>query len=174
MALNEFEIIERLFNHLTGPDESVLCGIGDDGAVLGVPAGVDLVVSTDTLVSGVHFFPESEPADIGYKTLAVNLSDMAAMAAQPRWATLSLTLPETDMDWLGAFSRGFAGIARDHRFDWRRYHTRPAFGKLHHPGYGSEQRCCQKERGAAGRWCVRQRRTGSCGTGIATAGTRGP
>ena len=111
MPLNEFELIERFFSHLTGGDESVSCGIGDDAAVLALPAGQELVVSTDTLVSDVHFFGDAEPFDIGFKSLAVNLSDMAAMGAQPRWATLALTVPRADMDWLQGFSRGFGALA---------------------------------------------------------------
>lgn len=114
MSINEFELIERLFRHLTEGDDSVGCGIGDDAAILKFPAGSDLVVTTDTLVSGVHFFADTDPRALGFKSLAVNLSDLAAMGAQPHWVTLSLTLPETDMDWLSDFSRGFAGAA--HRY----------------------------------------------------------
>lgn len=112
MPLNEFELIEQIFSHLAGGDDSVRCGIGDDAAILRFPGGSDLVVSTDTLVSGVHFFPDAGAYDVGFKSLAVNLSDMAAMSAQPRWITLSLTLPETDREWLTSFSRGFAVMAR--------------------------------------------------------------
>jgi hypothetical protein len=76
--------------------DDVLVGVGDDGAVLQVPAGSALVVSTDTLVWDVHFSDDYFPEDIGYKALAVNLSDLAAMAAQPAWASLALTLPSAD------------------------------------------------------------------------------
>lgn len=112
MPVNEFELIEQVFRHLTEEDGSILCGIGDDAAILRFPEGSDLVVTTDTLVSGLHFFPDVRAYDIGMKSLAVNLSDIAAMSAQPHWITLSLTLPETDMDWLASFSRGFADMAR--------------------------------------------------------------
>ena len=98
MPLGEFELIDRFFSRLTGSDDAVICGIGDDAAVLAVPAGEELVVSTDTLVSGVHFFADARPMDVGYKSLAVNLSDLAAMAAQPRWATLAVTVPAAEED----------------------------------------------------------------------------
>lgn len=111
MPLGEFELINRFFSHLTAGDDSVICGIGDDAAVLAVPPGRELVVSTDTLVSGVHFFADAHPTDVGYKSLAVNLSDLAAMAAQPRWATLAVTVPEAPEDWLAAFARGFGEAA---------------------------------------------------------------
>jgi len=89
----------------------VIAGIGDDAAVLQVPAGQELVVCMDTLVAGVHF-PEGTPAAaIGHKSLAVNLSDLAAMGATPAWATLSLTLPETNSTWIDAFSHAFCALA---------------------------------------------------------------
>lgn len=94
--------------------DDVLLGIGDDGAVLAPPPGRRLVVATDTLVAGVHFPRETRPADVGWKALAVNLSDLAAMGAEPAWALLSLTLPRADRDWVGAFAGGFAGLAREH------------------------------------------------------------
>jgi thiamine-monophosphate kinase len=111
MPLNEFELIERFFSHLTVGGETVSCGIGDDAAVLSLSPGQELVVSTDTLVSDVHFFGDAVPYDVGYKSVAVNLSDMAAMGAQPRWATLALTVPQADMEWLQGFSRGFGDVA---------------------------------------------------------------
>ena len=108
MSLTEFEAIEKYFAGLTPAGRGVMLGIGDDAALLEPGPDSCLVVSTDTLVSGVHFFPDADPADIGYKALAVNLSDMAAMAALPRWFTLALTLSETEMthEWLDGFSRG--------------------------------------------------------------------
>jgi len=111
MPLHEFELIDRFFSRLTGGDEAVSCGIGDDAAVLALSPDQELVVSTDTLVSGVHFFGDADPYDVGFKSLAVNLSDMAAMGAQPRWATLALSLPQADMAWLQGFSRGFGDVA---------------------------------------------------------------
>jgi len=101
---SEFSIIEQYFNRsLSRPD--VMCGIGDDAAIVQVPPHESLVVTTDTLNVGVHFPADASPADIAYKALMVNLSDLAAMGATPRWITLSLTLPETNADWLHAFSQ---------------------------------------------------------------------
>ena len=93
-----------------------MLGVGDDAALLEPDPDCRLVVSTDTLVSGVHFFPDADPADVGYKALAVNLSDLAAMAALPRWFTLALTLSETEMthEWLDGFARGLAEPARNY------------------------------------------------------------
>lgn len=88
-------------------------GIGDDCALLRPPAGMDLAVTVDTLVEGVHFPATTTPADLGHKALAVNLSDLAAMGAEPAWATLALTLPAADERWLTGFAAGFLGLAQD-------------------------------------------------------------
>ncbi len=112
--MNEFDIIEKYFKHLTDDDESVICGVGDDAAVIDIPPGYELVTSVDTLVNGVHFFADVNPYDLGFKSLAVNLSDMAAMAADPRWITLSLTLPEGDRAWLAGFTEGFSELAKQY------------------------------------------------------------
>ena len=116
MSLTEFGVIEKYFAGLTPGGRGVLLGVGDDAALLAADADSHLVVTTDSLVSGVHFFPDADPADIGYKSLAVNLSDMAAMAAAPRWITLALTLSEAEMnhDWLDGFARGLGGLAGNH------------------------------------------------------------
>ena len=90
-------------------------GIGDDAAVLAPPAGHELVATTDTLVAGVHFPASTRPEDIGWKSLAVNLSDLAAMGATPAWATLALTLPKADARWVGEFADGFAALAREYK-----------------------------------------------------------
>lgn len=111
MAGDEFALIERYFRGLTPARADVHTGIGDDAAVLDVPPGHELVVSTDTLVAGVHFPVSTPPADIGWKSLAVNLSDLAAMGAEPRWVTLALTLSGADDEFLGPFCRGFADCA---------------------------------------------------------------
>jgi thiamine-monophosphate kinase len=112
MALTEFNLIERYFTRpAAAPDPDVILGIGDDAALVRVPTGMELAVATDTLVEGVHFPPQTAPETIGHKALAVNLSDMAAMGAEPRWATLALTLPQADEDWLTAFSSGFLALA---------------------------------------------------------------
>ena len=100
MSIREFDLIDHYFSGLSPDDSSVCCGIGDDAAVIDVPPGEDLLVSVDTLVKDIHFSPYVEAFDIGYKSLAVNISDMAAMGAMPRWATLALTLPEIEPEWL--------------------------------------------------------------------------
>jgi thiamine-monophosphate kinase len=112
-ASGEFSLIERIRARARARDDVVL-GIGDDAALLQVPAGHELVLSTDTLVAGVHFPVETAAADIGWKALAVNLSDLAAMGATPAWCTLALTLPEADADWLDAFLDGFGELADEH------------------------------------------------------------
>ena len=92
-------------------------GIGDDAAVVAVPEGMQLVLSMDTLLSGVHFPTGTAAEDIGYKSLAVNLSDMAAMGAVPVWATMSMTLPDIDQAWLKDFMAGFKGLASEYKVD---------------------------------------------------------
>ena len=114
MPISEFDIIARYFTPAFVGRDDVLVGVGDDGAVLQVPAGSALVVSTDTLVRDVHFSDDYSPEDIGYKALAVNLSDLAAMAAQPAWASLALTLPRADEGWIADFARGFFDLADAH------------------------------------------------------------
>ncbi|MCU7904488.1 MAG: thiamine-phosphate kinase [Candidatus Thiodiazotropha sp. (ex Epidulcina cf. delphinae)] len=110
-ATAEFDIIRRYFSALTPSRDDVDLGIGDDAALLLAPRGMGLALSIDTLVAGVHFFPDVSPASLGYKALAVNLSDLAAMGAEPAWATLALTLPQIDESWIAAFSQGFAALA---------------------------------------------------------------
>ena len=109
----EFALVDRIRARVRARADVVL-GIGDDAAILRVPAGHDLVVSCDTLVPGVHFPTETAPADIGWKALAVNLSDLAAMAATPAWCTLALTLPDADGEWVDAFLDGFLELAEQH------------------------------------------------------------
>jgi len=111
MPLSEFDIIERFFRRPGGSRDDVLLGIGDDAALLAVPCDRDLAVAVDTLVSGRHFPPATAAFDIGHKALAVNLSDLAAMGAEPAWATLALTLPEVDEAWLQSFADGFFALA---------------------------------------------------------------
>lgn len=105
---SEFGLIQQFF---TRPTPSAVLGVGDDAALLQVSAGKLLAVSSDMLVSGRHFLPDTEPYLLGHKTLAVNLSDLAAMGATPRWATLALALPAVDKAWLSEFSRGFFDLA---------------------------------------------------------------
>jgi thiamine-monophosphate kinase len=101
---SEFDLIRR---HFTRPTPGAVLGVGDDAALLRPAAGMELAISTDLLVAGTHFFADTDPRDLGWKTLAVNVSDLAAMGAQPRWATLGLTLPAADDGWLAAFAAGF-------------------------------------------------------------------
>jgi len=114
MAISEFEVIQRYFQSAEVNRNDVVLGIGDDCALLKPPADFLLATSTDTLVSGVHFFPDVDPESLGHKALAVNLSDLAAMGANPAWVTLALSLPHTDEPWLAAFSRGFARLAKEY------------------------------------------------------------
>ena len=114
MALSEFELIERYFASRGVQRPDVVLGVGDDGALLSVPHGMELVVSIDTFAEGVHFPQGTDPEAIGHKALAVNLSDLAAMGAEPAWATLALTLPRVDPDWMEAFCRGLFGLAERH------------------------------------------------------------
>jgi thiamine-monophosphate kinase len=115
MALSETGLIERYFRACGAQRADVPLGIGDDAALLTVPAGCELVATTDTLVAGVHFPHGSPPGSIGHRALAVNLSDIAAMGARPAWALLALTLPQVDETWLAEFAAGLGGLARDHR-----------------------------------------------------------
>ncbi len=105
---SEFDLIERFF---TRPTPDVVLGVGDDAALLQITSGKLLAVSSDMLVAGRHFLADADPYLLGHKTLAVNLSDLAAMGATPRWATLAVALPEVDTSWLAAFSRGFFELA---------------------------------------------------------------
>jgi len=114
MPLSEFELIQRFFANSGMHRADVKLGVGDDCAVLNVPTGKELVVSIDTLVEGVHFLNDSDPKLLGHKSLAVNLSDLAAMGAEPAWATLALTLPSVDEKWLAAFCQGFSCLAATH------------------------------------------------------------
>jgi thiamine-monophosphate kinase len=110
----EFDLIELLRSRCGHARTDVVLGIGDDAAVVAVPAGCELVVCTDTLVAGVHFPLRTDAADIGWKALAVNLSDLAAMGATPAWATLALTLPHADREFVECFASGFAELAALH------------------------------------------------------------
>ncbi len=114
--MKEFELIRQIqretsVSYSPGFEHGVKLGIGDDAAVLEVPAGQHLVAATDTLNAGTHFPTDTSPFDIGYKCLAVNLSDLAAMGATPRWALLSLSLPRADPQWVHLFSEGFRSLA---------------------------------------------------------------
>jgi thiamine-monophosphate kinase len=112
--VTEWQVIERYFRALGTPRGDVVLGIGDDAAVLRVPAEHELVLTTDALIEGVHFLSGAPPRSLGHRALAVNLSDIAAMAASPRWALLSLNLPQTDERWLQEFALGFGALANEH------------------------------------------------------------
>ena len=104
--MNEFELIRTFFARQPVSRADVAAGIGDDTALLRPPAGQLLAVTSDLLVSGVHFLPDVDPHSLGHKALAVNLSDLAAMGAEPAWFLLNLALPEVDAPWLERFCAG--------------------------------------------------------------------
>lgn len=111
---SEFELIARYFTR--GTTHTTL-GVGDDGALIAPTPGQELVISTDMLVEGTHFLPDTDAEDLGWKTLAVNVSDMAAMGARPRWATLAAVWPAPTPDWIEAFARGFFACAQEFDID---------------------------------------------------------
>lgn len=107
----EFSIIEEFCRGI-GPDQpETILSVGDDAAIVTVPNGMELTVSVDTMVSGVHFFADVSPAKLAHKILAVNLSDMAAMGAEPKWATMALCIPSTNYHWLKSFSHSLKSVA---------------------------------------------------------------
>jgi thiamine-monophosphate kinase len=108
---SEFDLIAR---HFTWPSPGALLAVGDDAALLSPAAGAALAVSTDLLVEGTHFLAGTDPRRLGHKCLAVNLSDLAAMGARPRWFTLGLSLPAVDEAWLAAFAAGMRALAQAH------------------------------------------------------------
>jgi thiamine-monophosphate kinase len=107
----EFDLIQRYFSR---PTPTAVLGGGDDCALLQPSLGMQLAVSTDMLVVDTHFFADADPAKLGWKCLAVNLSDLAAMGATPRWCTLALTLPDVDCGWLAGFADGLYRCADDY------------------------------------------------------------
>ena len=115
ISFGEFGLIERYFKQKSVADDYVDLGVGDDCALLSGRPGEQWAVSTDTLLEGVHFFSNVEPAALGHKSLAVNLSDLAACGATPRCFLLAIGLPQVDQAWLASFSRGLLGLAEAHR-----------------------------------------------------------
>ena len=111
---SEFELIARFFTRETS---HTLLGVGDDGALIAPTPGQELVISTDLLVEGTHFLADTDAEALGWKSLAVNVSDLAAMGALPRWATLAAVLPAPTPDWLEAFARGFFACAKAYGID---------------------------------------------------------
>jgi len=114
--LGEFELIRRFFirDEKSRRESGVILGIGDDAALLDLPKGTDLVAAVDTIVAGRHFPEDADARSVGHRALAVNLSDIAAMGATPLWATLALTMPSVDPDWLTRFAAGFLDLADAH------------------------------------------------------------
>ncbi len=110
----EFDLIRRHFTHAVS---RTALGVGDDAALIKADNGQLLAVSADMLVAGRHFFRDADPEAVGHKALAVNLSDMAAMGATPRWATMGIALPKADARWVAAFAKGFMALARKHGVD---------------------------------------------------------
>lgn len=116
--MGEFDIIERYFNASQRPPrKDVLLSIGDDCALTSLKPNQQLAITTDTLVCGTHFLPTISPADLAYKSVASNLSDLAAMGAEPAWVSLALTLPEINHDWLAEFSEHFFEILDHYNVD---------------------------------------------------------
>ncbi|QPK63876.1 thiamine-phosphate kinase [Methylomonas sp. LL1] len=116
-TIAEFDLIQRYFAVHAPRHPFNQLGIGDDCALINIPAGFQLALTTDTMVENVHFFADADPESLGHKLLAVNLSDLAAMGAEPFAVTLALTLPKVDECWLRAFSNGFMALARQHKVD---------------------------------------------------------
>ena len=102
--MSEFDLIHQYFTRAT---HHTILGVGDDAALVTIANNMELAISADMLVAGTHFFADADPYQLGWKSLAVNLSDMAAMGASPKWATLAIALPEVNQPWLTEFSRGF-------------------------------------------------------------------
>jgi thiamine-monophosphate kinase len=115
--MNEFDLIRRYFANSKPRRKEVICGIGDDAAIVNIPKDHQIVITVDTLVEGIHFPRETSARDIGHKALAVNLSDLAAMGASPAWVTLALTMPKADEQWLQEFSEGFFNLAAQYAVD---------------------------------------------------------
>jgi len=114
-SIHEFAIIEKYFTKNALNRRDVKLGIGDDCALLAPPPNQLLAISTDTMVSGVHFFPNVSPKTLGHKILAINLSDLAATGATPAWATLCLTMPKANEKWLKSFCQGFFKLAKQYQ-----------------------------------------------------------
>lgn len=116
MALTEFNLIKQFFTR-PAQGKSTRLSVGDDCALLSIPDGYELAITTDTMVENVHFFPDVLPEQLGYKLLAVNLSDLASMGAEPIAITLALTMPKVDADWLQAFANGLFALADKYQLD---------------------------------------------------------
>ncbi len=117
MPVSEFALIRRFFTSQLVQNPTTRLGVGDDCALLAIPEGYELAVTTDTMVENVHFFAGTDPEQLGHKLLAVNLSDLASMGAKPVSVMLALTLPRVDEDWLAAFAKGFLALAERYSVD---------------------------------------------------------
>jgi len=117
MPVSEFALIQRFFTQQPVKNPSTRLGIGDDCALMSIPEGFELAITTDTMVENVHFFAGADPELLGHKLLAVNLSDLAAMGAKPVSVTLALTLPKVDETWLTAFAKGLLSLAERYSVD---------------------------------------------------------
>ncbi len=117
MPLSEFSLIQRFFTRQAIKNPSTRLGIGDDCALLSIPDGYELAITTDTMVESVHFFKDTDPQQLGHKLLAVNLSDLASMGAKPLSVTLAITLPCINEVWLSAFATGFLKLAERYNVD---------------------------------------------------------
>ncbi|CAL4325315.1 thiamine-phosphate kinase [Buchnera aphidicola] len=115
MKYNEFNIISKFFKNQQKKDKNQITGIGDDSALIKIPKNNMLAISTDTLVEDIHFLKNTNPKDLAYKSVAVNLSDLAAMGAIPKWITLSMTMPKSDAKWLKIFSKSFFNILNKYK-----------------------------------------------------------
>lgn len=112
--MTEFSLIDRFCRDIGASHPETSIAVGDDAAVVAIPVGKELAVSVDTMVESVHFFPNTDPSKLARKLLAVNLSDMAAMGAEPKWATLALTMPSVDEQWLASFSSALDEMAKSY------------------------------------------------------------
>ena len=112
--MDEWQLIKRYFQDLGATRDDVALGIGDDAALLRVPVGHELVLTTDALIEGMHFLADAPADSLGHRAMAVNLSDIAAMGATPAWALLSLNMPAADDAWLREFAHGLGALARQH------------------------------------------------------------
>lgn len=112
---SEFSVIKHYFEQCTLVRDDVVLGIGDDCALVEGKSDQQIAITVDTLVEGIHFLPDVDPESLGYKSLAVSLSDLAAMGATPAWFTLALTLPEINEPWLAGFAKGLSNLANNHK-----------------------------------------------------------
>lgn len=165
--LDEFDLIRRFFTRPPCRGQTRL-GVGDDGALLAPRRDQTLVATIDTLVSGVHFFPEVDPASLGHRALAVNLSDLAAMGAEPAWALLALTLPEADPAWLAGFAQGFFALAKRYRVDLVGGDTTrgPLSITVQALGWVPESEALRRSAARAGDWICVSGQLGDAGLGL--------